>query len=194
MFGQLNYRVTLAMVVYLLLATSCTVLEKSMQKSSRSGSFQEQSTLNGDPSSEPSELKSQIQDLERKLETRKEKEQYSKLLPWLRDDQEKIDFLKQPNLEKRNKWALEKKVFARPQYPSPEMKRLIDNQDIALGMPMDYVSKSWGEPSSKDVSGNPLMKNERWRYNRTISSSDGYRQEKRFVYFEAGKVVGWETE
>jgi len=29
---------------------------------------------------------------------------------------------------------------------------------------------------------------------RYVATPDGYRSEKRYVYFESGKVVGWETE
>ena len=100
----------------------------------------------------------------------------------------------QESLEKRSQWVQEKKIFARPQDPTPEMKKLMDNQDISIGMPMDYVTKSWGDPTSKEASGNPLHRNERWKYLRTITSAEGFRQEKRYVYFESGKVVGWETE
>jgi hypothetical protein len=71
---------------------------------------------------------------------------------------------------------------------------LMQSQDIAIGMPMDYVVKSWGDPLIREVSGNPLFKNEKWKYSRSISTQDGFKQEKRTVYFEGGKVVGWETD
>ena len=183
----------------------CSLLDKSMEKSSRKGaiedspSAQEKSptALNQGRRSEAtdsSELKEQISLLEKRLDSKKEREQYSKILPWLKNHSEQIEFLKQPNLEKRNQWILKNKLYSRPSSPSPEMKALIGNQDIALGMPADFVIKSWGEPVARDISGNPLNRNERWKYIRTLATSDGYRQEKRFVYFEGGKVVGWETE
>ena len=75
-----------------------------------------------------------------------------------------------------------------------EFEEVVDSQDIALGMPTEYVKKSWGEPNNVEVSGNPIYRNERWQYNKQVSTPQGYKQEKRFVYFEGGRVVGWETE
>jgi hypothetical protein len=34
---------------------------------------------------------------------------------------------------------------------------------------------------------------ERWNYHRFTPGSDGYQKENRVVYFESGRVVGWET-
>jgi hypothetical protein len=61
-------------------------------------------------------------------------------------------------------------------------------------MPQDYVRRSWGEPVNVEISGNPIYKNERWKYQRQVSTAQGFRKETRFVYFEGGRVVGWETE
>lgn len=135
-----------------------------------------------------------VRDLERTLGSRKEREQYSKVLPWLRNDEEKAEFLSIPSVEGRQQWMNKQNIWARAQAPKQEMKDLIETQDIAVGMPQDYVRKSWGEPASVEVSGNPIYKNERWKYQRQISTSQGFRQETRMVYFEAGRVVGWETE
>ncbi len=189
---------------FVLTQAGCSLIEKSMKKSTRKGPLDESSpsyeqttpSVNSARQAETDspELQNQIFLLERNLESKKEKEQYSKILPWLKDDSERIEFLKQPNLEKRNQWILKNKIYSRSSSPTPEMKTLIGNQDIALGMPADFVVKSWGEPITRDISGNPLNRNERWKYVRTLPTADGYRQEKRFVYIESGKVVGWETE
>lgn len=135
-----------------------------------------------------------VRDLERTLRSRKEREQYSKVLPWLSGDEEKVEFLSIPSIEGRQQWINRKNIWSRSQAPQLEMKSLIESQDIAVGMPQDYVRKSWGEPVSVEVSGNPIYKNERWKYQRMVSGSEGYRKEIRFVYFEGGRVVGWETE
>jgi hypothetical protein len=135
-----------------------------------------------------------VRELERTLHSRKEREQYSKILPWLSSDEEKIEFLSVPSIEGRQQWINRKNIWSRSQAPQLEMKNLIETQDIAVGMPQDYVRKSWGEPLSIEVSGNPIYKNERWKYQRMVSGSEGYRKEIRFVYFEGGRVVGWETE
>jgi hypothetical protein len=136
----------------------------------------------------------QIRDYERRLKTQREKELYSKILPWFRDNSEKLDYLSLSTIQEKQDWANNRKIWNRAMNPNDEMKTLIQNQDIAIGMPMDYVMKSWGEPIIRENSGNPLFKNEKWRYVRSLSTPDGFKQEKRTVYFEGGKVVGWETD
>ncbi len=136
----------------------------------------------------------QLKGLERGLDSRQEKEQYSKILPWLADDQEKIDFLSIQSLEGRQNWINKNNIWARAKVPANRMKELIDAQDISVGMPMEYVRRAWGDPTSIEVSGNPIYKNARWKYLRSVPGSDGFHQQKRFVYFEGGRVVGWDTE
>lgn len=136
----------------------------------------------------------QIRSLERQLSTKREKEHYSKLLPWFKNDREKLHYLNLPNIQEKQKWAISKGLWSRAKNPSQDMKETMDNGDIAIGMPMDFVLKSWGEPLQKEVSGNPLYKNEKWKYSRSLPSAAGYKQERRTVYFEGGRVVGWETE
>ena len=43
----------------------------------------------------------QLRDLEKTLKAHQEKEQYSKVLPWLKDDAEKIEMLSIPSIEGR---------------------------------------------------------------------------------------------
>ncbi|UYL09005.1 hypothetical protein B9G69_000255 [Bdellovibrio sp. SKB1291214] len=135
-----------------------------------------------------------VRQMERTLRSNKEKEQYSKILPWLQSDAEKVEFLSIPSIEGRQAWINKNKIWNRSAAPKAEMRDLVETQDIAMGMPQEYVRKSWGDPTSIDVSGNPIYKNERWRYERQSSSTSGYRKETRFVYFEGGRVVGWETQ
>ena len=134
-----------------------------------------------------------LRQLERALDSQKERMQYSKVLPWLKSDQEKIEVLSIPSVEGRQVWINKNKIWSR----AKDLKNfddVVEAQDIALGMPSDYVKKSWGEPENIESSGNPIYKNERWQYNRQVSTPLGYKQEKRLVYFEGGRVVGWETE
>ncbi|MBO9667337.1 MAG: hypothetical protein J7501_11055 [Bdellovibrio sp.] len=135
-----------------------------------------------------------LRDLEKTLNSKKEKEQYSKVLPWFKNDAEKISFLSIPSIEGRQQWINSNKIWDRTLAPKQEMKDLVETQDIAMGMPQEYVRRSWGEPMNVEVSGNPLYKNERWKYERYATSPQGYRKETRFVYFEGGRVVGWETQ
>jgi hypothetical protein len=134
-----------------------------------------------------------LRELERALDSQKERLQYSKVLPWLKNDQEKIEVLSIPSVEGRQVWINKNKIWSR----AKDLKNfddVVEAQDIALGMPADYVKKSWGDPDNIEISGNPIYKNERWQYNRQVSTPLGYKQEKRLVYFEGGRVVGWETE
>lgn len=136
----------------------------------------------------------QLRDLEKALRSRQEKEQYSKVLPWLKDDTEKIELLTIPSIEGRQAWINRNNIWSRARIPAARMKELIDSQDISVGMPMEYVRRAWGDPIAVETSGNPIYKNERWKYSRNVPGSDGFHQQKRYVYFEGGRVVGWDTE
>lgn len=138
--------------------------------------------------------KNKIRELEKKISTRQERQMYSKLLPWFLSDEERINFLSQSTFEDKQEWIQTSGILGRQGTLTQKYKKLIDSQDIAIGMPNEIVKKSWGDPFEVEVSGNPLYKNEKWKYLRSISSAEGFRQEKRIIYFENGKVVGWETE
>jgi hypothetical protein len=134
-----------------------------------------------------------LRELERSLNSPNERLQYSKVLPWLKGDQEKIDLLSIPTTEGRQVWINKNKIWSRAK-SLVEFDEVVESQDIALGMPTEYVKKSWGEPDHVETSGNPIYRNERWQYNRQVATPQGYKLEKRLVYFEGGRVVGWETE
>lgn len=138
--------------------------------------------------------KTRLKQLENSLSTKKETEQYSKALPWFQTDEERIDFLRLPGFEARQKWLSERSFNQRTGQIKSRMRELVEAQDIAIGMPQNLVRQSWGDPDSIEVSGNPLFKNERWKYNRYVSTQEGYRPEKKIIYFEGGKVVAWELE
>ncbi len=132
--------------------------------------------------------------LERGLSATKERDQYSKVLPWLKNDFERIELLLIPSIEGRQAWVNQKQIWQRASTTSKEMAPLLITGDIVLGMPQDLVRKSWGEPQNIEVSGNPVYKNEKWKYSKQVSTAQGYRNEERVVFFEGGRVVGWETE
>ena len=134
-----------------------------------------------------------LRTFERALDSQKERLQYSRVLPWLKSDEEKLEFLSVPSLEGRQAWINKNKIWSRAKNLK-DYTDVMESQDVAMGMPADYVKKSWGEPENIEVSGNPIYKNERWKYLKQVSTPQGYRQEKRYVYFEGGRVVGWETE
>lgn len=134
-----------------------------------------------------------LRQLERGLDSPKERVNYSKVLPLFDNDQEKIDYLSIPSLEGRHAWAVRNKLWNRDK-TNPDFHTVAEARDITLGMNQELVRKSWGEPAAIENSGNPLYKNERWKYLRDVPTLSGYKRERRYVYFEGGRVVGWETE
>jgi len=206
--AQLELKMSLTKVFLVCLigfSVSCTHLGRSPEsgysekKSSRSGNLLKtgsRSSSDRPLDSGPVNVsqKTRLKQLENSLSTRKETEQYSKALPWFYNDQERIQFLSLPGFEARQKWLSDREFSNRVGSVQQEMKELVEAQDIAVGMPQALVRQAWGDPDNVEVSGNPQFKNERWRYNRYVSSQDGYKSERRVVYFEGGKVVGWELE
>ena len=134
-----------------------------------------------------------VRTLEKSLDTQKERYNYSKVLPWLLIDEEKVTYLSIPSIEGRQAWINKNKIWKRSKN-TKEYQDIMETMDIAIGMPTDFVKKAWGEPDLIEHSGNPIYKNERWKYIKQVSTPNGYHQEKRFVFFEGGRVVGWETE
>ncbi len=131
--------------------------------------------------------------LESKLESKREKRQYFQIKGLMRNDSERIAFLQLPSLEARERWARNRGLIANEEVHSDEIASVIEKNDVTLGMSQRAVTESWGDPDIVEVAGDPVYGNERWRYSRYISSSDGYQKENRIIYFEAGRVVGWET-
>ncbi len=134
-----------------------------------------------------------VRQLERGLDSPRERLNYSKVLPLFANDQEKIDYLSIPSLEGRLAWVNRNKLWNRDK-TNPDFMALTETQDITLGMSQELVRKSWGDPQQVEHSGNPIYKNERWKYTRELPTVSGYKRERRYVYFEGGRVVGWETE
>jgi hypothetical protein len=182
----------LLLSIFVFGASSCSFISKRIE--SREKRESPESSSKPALSSDEQLTQIRIRDLERQLKSQREKELYSKLLPWFKDEDEKLEYLSLSTLEDKQEWANDKKIWSRARNPNDEMRNLMQNQDIAIGMPMDFVLKAWGDPAAREVSGNHLFKNEKWKYVRSISTSEGFKQEKRTVYFEGGKVVGWETD
>ena len=84
--------------------------------------------------------------------------------------------------------------FHANKYTPRGVRDAVSKSDIVLGMNKDAVIESWGEPEAVEVAGNQLYGNEKWVYTEYIPSSEGYQREERVVIFEAGKVVGWQSQ
>lgn len=139
-------------------------------------------------------LRYKVRSLERSLDSNKERIQYSKIVPYLKTDKEKYEFLSIPTIEGRQVYANKNKIMSRAKNNSRDYLEAVESQDLVLGMTQDLVKKSWGDPDSIEVSGNSIYKNEKWRYIRDVPTAQGYKRERRYVFFEGGRVVGWETE
>lgn len=130
---------------------------------------------------------------ERELEGRAEKEQYYRAKPLLKNDSERIRFLNLGSTNKRDRYLASVGIDGDNIVHPQEIQQLIDENDIAAGMTKQAVKESWGAPDEVEVAGNPMYGNEQWKYTEQVTSSDGYMTEKRVVYFEGGRVVGWQT-
>lgn len=71
-----------------------------------------------------------------------------------------------------------------------DYQRPARSSELFLGMAMRDVQMSWGSPHSVETAGDPSYGNQRWIYKRGFSRLGG---ETKIVYFEEGRVVGWET-
>lgn len=130
---------------------------------------------------------------ERNLVGRREREQYFKNKPYMRSDADRLEFLSLSSYEERQRWLDAKGVSVSAANSSPAVRYLIDINDITVGMTKQAVRESWGEPDLVEAAGNPLYGNERWSYSEQTSSTEGYQTQRRIVYFDSGRVAGWET-
>ncbi len=129
---------------------------------------------------------------EARIATKREKKQYFEVRGALKNDRERIQFLSLPTYEARTRFAQTRGFGHAAEAFSDEVAKTIESNDIALGMSQKGVTESWGDPDMVETAGNVLYGFERWKYNRYITGDEGYKKEMRIVYFEGGRVVGWE--
>jgi hypothetical protein len=180
-------------------STSSTVQEYFFEKGAKAwGQAKEELGYNsGNELSEQQiqavQLRAELNRLEKSLNNDLERKQYYSLKPFFKSDFERVYFLRLPDKESRQRWANMKGVTTDDTTFDRSVAQLIENNDIARGMSRGAVKQSWGEPDIIEAAGNPMYGNERWKYNKLVSTSDGYKPESRVIYFEAGRVIGWET-
>ncbi|HVK60062.1 MAG TPA: hypothetical protein VM432_00880 [Bdellovibrionales bacterium] len=184
--SSLARTVALSLLVCLISA-GCAHLRRSHQ------SGYENSDWNQDVRRDERPRLSALDRAEKNLTGQYEREQYYKNRPYLANDRERVEFLTMDSFEARAGYLDQRGIDgnATP-HPDP-IQALIDVNDITLGMTKQAVRDSWGEPELVEVAGNPLYGNERWLYNEEVSSEEGFRAQKRMVYFESGRVVGWNS-
>lgn len=135
----------------------------------------------------------QLQKLEGRLTNSLEKQQYYSLKPYFTNDQERIEFLSLPSRAARERWSQSRGIATVESNFDPNTASLIEKNDIAKGMSMTAVTQSWGEPDLREAAGNPIYGHQAWHYRKMVGTGDGYKEEKRVIYFEAGRVSGWQT-
>lgn len=138
------------------------------------------------------ETRIRLKRMESRLATKREKKQYYNVRSALRSDRERAYFLSLPTYEARDRWAQTRGLGNQEETYSDDVAKTIESNDIALGMSQKAVMQSWGDPDAVETAGNPIYGYERWKYNRYVTGNEGYQKEMRVVYFEGGRVVGWE--
>lgn len=131
--------------------------------------------------------------LESQLDNKTDRQQYFTLKPYFKSDQERIDFLKLPGQYARQNYAATRGIAALETNFDSTTNNLIENNDIAKGMSMSAVQQSWGEPELKETAGNPMYGHQAWHYRKMVSTDSGYSEQTRIIYFESGRVSGWQT-
>lgn len=131
--------------------------------------------------------------MEAEIESKRDQKQYYSVRGVMPNDRERMQFLSLPSYEAKQRW-LQNRGYLKEETSYPDnIAKTIEAHDIALGMSQKAVRESWGDPDFVENAGNPMYGYERWNYHRFTPSSDGYNKENRIVYFESGRVVGWET-
>ncbi len=138
------------------------------------------------------EQRIRLKRLEGQIATKREKKQYYQIRSLLKNDRERMYFLSLPTFEARERWAANRGLSQKDETYSEDVAKAIESNDISLGMSQKAVMESWGDPDAVEVAGNQIYGYERWKYNRYVSGNEGYNKEMRIVYFEGGRVVGWE--
>lgn len=138
------------------------------------------------------ETRIQLKRRESRLETKRDKKQYFQIRSSLKNDRERLYFLSLPTYEARERFAQSRGLGAQDETYSDDVAKTIEANDIALGMSQKAVMESWGDPDAVEIAGAAVYGFERWKYNRYVSGNEGYQKEMRVVYFEGGRVVGWE--
>ena len=144
-----------------------------------------------DPERKNLEVRLSLDRAEKTLISKKEKEQYYAYKPVIKSDRERMQLLEIPTIEGRDRW-LSSHGYLDGEKFSSETQDAIDSEDVSIGMTARAVKQSWGDPEMIEVAGNPLYGNARWKYTKQVSSPDGYLIEKKVIYFEGGRVAGWE--
>ena len=167
---------------------------QSVQKDrDRELSAKAQMELGGRPDSRSLEKRQYLLKAESRLDGRQERERYFEAKPYLKSDDERLQYLNLESSLARERFLAARKIGGEKVDHPPDVEAVIGQNDIMLGMTRAAVRDSWGPPDEVEVAGQTMYGNERWLYKEQVTSSEGYATERRVVIFESGRVVGWET-
>lgn len=138
------------------------------------------------------EKRMELKDAEYAIPTKKERALYYRFYSYFNTDKERLYFLNLPDYDTKDRFLRSRGFYGKEKETSSETAAAIEAQDIILGMTPTHVMESWGDPDVKEFAGNAMRGNERWKYSKFIPQSDGFEKEVRVIYFEHGRVVGWE--
>lgn len=98
---------------------------------------------------------------------------------------------------KSNRFAHNKQTFSQQIFEADKpIKKSIPNElkanSLSRGMTKITVKTLMGEPNDVQIAGNSSYENEKWIYQRYIPTEAGYQKDIKIIYFEKGKVAGWE--
>lgn len=133
-----------------------------------------------------------LKEAESAIATKKERKQYYRFYSYFNSDRERLGFLGLPDFDSKERFLRSRGFYDKEKATSPGVAEAIEAQDIVLGMTPQHVMESWGDPDAREVAGSSDRGNERWKYSKFIPQADGFEKEVRMIYFEHGRVVGWE--
>ncbi len=135
------------------------------------------------------ESRDELRAREENLRPGLERRQYDNFRAYL-TERERLEFLRLPTLEAREKYMQNKGAIGTAATVS---NYTASNPSVRLGMGKKTVKDMLGEPDQVEFAGSPVYGNERWQYTVESSNERGFQKKTRVIYFEGGRVVGWQT-
>lgn len=123
--------------------------------------------------------------------SKKEQAQLAKLRQYLTSTKDQDDFLGSNDQIKTQ--LIQKNILTAKKEEAEEHEyffEIAEAGDIALGMPLELVKKSWGEPDQEWWV--PGTESFQMVYSKQVPTAYGYQAQNNIVFIENGKVQGWE--
>jgi hypothetical protein len=102
------------------------------------------------------------------------------------NEEERLAFLELSKAKREDFLESKKQYLERRTYPS-YVESAIAQRDLIYGMSAKAVIEAWGQPSVEEFAGKGRF--QRWTY----YNHPATREEKRYLYIEDGRLVGWQS-